>query len=90
MEANGEEETMKYWIDEHTGCKMGEPDCADEWLFDIWATGRDYDGARTVEDFKLLVEELVYCSQKARDCLWEGKLFGVHGGPVGKDEEEEE
>lgn len=67
---------MKYWIDEQTDCKMCEPDCADEWLFDIWATGCDYDGASTVEDFKLLVKELVYCSQKARDCLWEGKLFG--------------
>ena len=83
MEANGEEKTMKYWIDEQTNCKMCEPDCADEWLFDIWATGFDYDGASTVEDFKLLVKELVYCSQKARDCLWEGKLFGIHGGPDG-------
>ena len=27
---------MKSWIDEQTGCKMCEPDCADEWLFDIW------------------------------------------------------
>ena len=47
---------MKYWIDEQTGCKMCEPDCADEWLFDIWATGCDYDGASTVEDFKFLVK----------------------------------
>lgn len=45
--------------------------------------GCDYDGASTVEDFRLLVKELVYCSQKARDCLWEGKLFGVHGAPDG-------
>ena len=90
MEANGEEETMKYWIDEQTGSKMCEPDCADEWLFDIWATGCDYDGASTVEDFKFLVKELVYWSQKARDCLWEGKLFGVYGSPEEKDEEDEE
>lgn len=55
---------MKYWIDEQTGCKMCEPDCVDEWLFDIWAIGCDYDGASTVEDFKFLVKELVYRSQK--------------------------
>lgn len=72
---------MRTWTDER-GAKWSEPDCVDEWLFDIWAVGHDYDGASTVEDFKFLVKELVYWSQKARDCLWDGKLFGVHGGPV--------
>ena len=48
---------MRTWTDETTGCKMCEPDCADEWLFDIWAIGCDY------------------MSQKARDCLHDGKLF---------------
>ena len=80
---------MKSWIDEQIGCKMSEPDCADEWLFDIWAIGCNYDGASTVEDLKFFVKELVYYSQKARDCLWEGKLFGVHGAPVRKGKEEE-
>ena len=47
---------MKSWIDEQTGCKMCEADCVDEWLFDIWATGHNYDGASTVEDFKFLVK----------------------------------
>ena len=83
-------QSLKYWIDEQTGCNMCEPDCVDEWLFDILAIGCDYDGASTVEDFKFLVKELVYRSQKARDCLWEGRLFGSHGGPVRKDEEEAE
>lgn len=80
---------MKSWIDEQIDCKMSEPDCVDEWLFDIWAVGCDCDGASTVEDFKFLVKELVYYSQKARDCLWEGKLFGVYGAPVRKGKEEE-
>lgn len=68
---------MRTWTDER-GAKWSEPDCVDEWLFDIWAVGYDYDGASTVEDFRFLVKELVYWSQKARSCLWAGKLFGVH------------
>ena len=47
---------MKSWIDEQIDCKMSEPDCVDEWLFDIWATGCDYDGESSVEDFKFLVK----------------------------------
>ena len=39
---------MKSWIDEQTGCKMCEPDCVDEWLFDIWAIGCDYDGCHSL------------------------------------------
>ena len=76
---------MKHWIDEETGCKMCEPDCGDEWLFDIWASGCDYDGCHSAEDLKKLIDELVRMANKARDCLWEGKLFGIHGSP----EEEE-
>ncbi len=81
---------MKCWIDKQTNCKMCSPDCVDEWLFDIWAIGCDYDGCRSVEDLKNLVAELVEMANQARDCLWEGKLFGVHGAPVRKDEEEKE
>jgi hypothetical protein len=72
---------MRTYIDEETGSKMCEPDCADEWLFNIWALGMDYDGCRTVEEFKELVDELVGMSKKARECLWDIKLFGVHGSP---------
>lgn len=66
---------MKTWTDETTGCKMCEPDCADEWLFQIWAVGCDYDGENTVEGLKRLIDELVGMSQKARDCLHKGKIY---------------
>ena len=66
---------MRTWTDETTGCKMCEPDCADEWLFDIWAIGCDYDGESTVDGLKKLVDSLVEMSQKARDCLHDDKLF---------------
>ena len=81
---------MKSWIDEQTGCKMCEPDCVDELLFDIWAIGCDYDGCCSVEDLKNLVAELVEMANQARDCLWDGKLFGIHGKPAKEDEEGEE
>ena len=58
---------------------MCEPNCVDEWLFDIWAIGVDYDGCHTVEELKRLIDELVDMSNKARDCLWNNKLFGIHG-----------
>ena len=48
---------MKSWIDEQTGCKMCEPDCVDEWLFDIYDIGYDYDGYRC----------LLYTSPSPRD-----------------------
>jgi hypothetical protein len=73
---------MRYWTDEETGTKMCGPDCVDEWLFDIWAIGVDYDGCHNVEDLKKLVDELVDMANKARECLWTNKLFGVHGSPV--------
>lgn len=66
---------MKYWIDEKSGCKMCEPHCVDEWLFNIWAIGCDYDGYNDVKNLKELIDELVEMSQKARDCLHDGKLF---------------
>ena len=66
---------MRTWIDEQTGCKMCEPNCVDEWLFDIWAIGCDYDGENTVEGLKGLVDNLVEMSQKARECLQRGFIF---------------
>lgn len=44
-------------------------------FFDIWAIGCDYDGESTVDGLKKLVDSLVEMSQKARDCLHDGKLF---------------
>lgn len=82
-------QSLKYWIDEQTGCNMCEPDCVDEWLFDIWAIGCDYDGYRDAKNLMKLVDELLEMVCKARKCLWQGKLFGVYGSPEEKDEEAE-
>ena len=80
---------MKFWTDEETGHKRCENDCVDEWLFDIWAIGCDYDGCGTVEGFKNLVDELVEMSKKARECLWKNQLFGVYGSPEDRKGENE-
>ena len=72
---------MRYWYDEERDMKMCEADCVDEWLWDIWAIGCDYDGCNTVEELKKLVDELVDMSQKARECLWNNQLFGNFGSP---------
>lgn len=72
---------MKFWYDAENDVKVGEPDCVDEWLFDIWAIGFDYDGCTTTDELKKLIDELVEMSKKARECLWGGQLFGIHGSP---------
>ncbi len=72
---------MKTWTDEETGIRFANPDCCDEWLFDIWAIGFDYDGENTIEGLKKCIDNLVEMSIKARECLWDDKLFGVHGHP---------
>ena len=61
------------------------PDCVDEYLYDIWAIGYDYDGCNTVESLKELIDELVSYAAKARECLWEGELFGAFGKPEKKE-----
>lgn len=66
---------MRLWIDETSGCKMFEPDCADEWLHMIWAVGVDYDGCSTTQELQELIDELVEMSQKARECLRNGKII---------------
>jgi hypothetical protein len=73
------------WIDSETNTNMWEPDCVDEWLWLIWAIGVDYDGCRTEESLKGLIDELIDIANKARECLWENKLFGMFGSP--EDEE---
>lgn len=66
---------MRYWIDEESGIRMSEPDCCDEWLSMIWMVGVDYDGCNTVTEFKRLIDELIEMSEKARNCLRNGRLF---------------
>ena len=72
---------MKFWTDEKTGTPFSQPNTCDEWLFDIWAIGCDYDGENTIEGLKKCIDYLVEMSIKARECLWEGELFGIHGSP---------
>lgn len=66
------------------GCCVCTPDCCDEWLWMIWAIGYDYDGYHTVEGLQSLINEMVEMTVKARDCLWEDRLFGEHGAPANK------
>lgn len=66
---------MKHWYDKEFKGIVCEPNCADEWLWHLWAIGLDYDGCDTVESLKFLVDELVDMALKARDCLHDGKLF---------------
>lgn len=51
------------------------PSSADEWMELIRDIGFDYDGCNSVESLKELVDELVEMSQKARECLRNGKIF---------------
>ena len=53
---------MRYWVDEQTGCRTCEPNCADEWLQFMWEIGCDYDGYNDVNNLKQLIDELVDAS----------------------------
>lgn len=75
---------MKVFYNEERNIKMCEPDCVDEYLFNIWAIGCDYQGCNTVESLKKLVDELIRMASDARMCLWDNKLFGVYGSPNSK------
>lgn len=66
---------MKYWYDKEFKGVVCEPNCADEWLWQLWAIGLDYDGCNSVKSLQELVDELVDMAIKARECLHEGKLF---------------
>ena len=77
---------MRNWTDKETGMKMCEPDCVDEWLWFIRAIGLDYDGCHTDKSLKELIDELIDMTNKARECLWDGKLFGDFGSPNNKED----
>ena len=66
---------MRYWYDKEFECIVCEPNCADEWMRHIWEVGLDYDGCNTVKSLQELVDELIKYSIKARDCLYDGKIF---------------
>lgn len=66
---------MKHWYDKQFKGVVCEPDCTEEWLELIWAIGFDYDGCRSEESLKRLIDELIEMVQKARRCLYDGKVF---------------
>lgn len=66
---------MKYRYDKEWGSILCEPSCADEWIQQIWMVGCGYDGCYTVESLRGLVDELIEYSHKARECLYNGKIF---------------
>lgn len=66
---------MKFWKNPETGIKMSRPDCADEWLWELWAIGVDYGACNDVQSLKKLIDELVQYALNARECLYEGKIF---------------
>ncbi len=66
---------MRYWYDKEFDGIVCEPNCTDEFLWHIWAIGLDYDGCNTVESLQGLVDELVEMALKARECLYDGKIF---------------
>jgi phosphoribosylaminoimidazole carboxylase (NCAIR synthetase) len=66
---------MKHWYDKQFKGVVCEPDCTEEWLELIWAIGFDYDGCHSEESLKGLIDELIEMVQKARRCLYDGKVF---------------
>jgi hypothetical protein len=65
---------MKKVYDEKFGTSY-KPDCADEYLELIHDLAYDYDGCRTIESLKSLIDEIVDYANKARMCLHAGDIF---------------
>ena len=66
---------MITWTDENN-IKWCDANCVDEFLHLIWAIGVDYDGNKgNLEGMEQLVDELIEMAQKARECLYDGKLW---------------
>lgn len=65
---------MKKVYDEKIGAAY-ECDCAEDWLELITGIAVDYDGERTVEGLKSLIDEIVDYASKARVCLHSGDIF---------------
>ena len=66
---------MKYWYNKDIKGVVCEPNSVDEWMRHIWEVGLDYDGCNTVKSLQELIDELIEMSVKARECLYNGKLF---------------
>jgi len=67
--------------DKGAGGENTQLNCVDEILYLIWAIGCDKDGCVSKKDLEELIDEIVQMSIRARECLWKGRLFGIHGSP---------
>ena len=66
---------MEKVYDEKFGTSY-RPNCAEEYLELLCDIAVDYDGCNTVASLKKLVDELKGYAHKARECLYEGNVFG--------------
>lgn len=70
---NGELD-MKELHDEKFGTSYTS-ECADEWLVLIHDIAIGYDGCRSEESLKALIDEMVEYVGNARECMKQGKLY---------------
>ena len=54
------------------------PECADEWLELIHDIAVGYDGCRSEESLKALIDEMVEYAGNARKCMKQGNLYPKH------------
>lgn len=58
-----------------------EPNRVDEWLVRILNTGVRYTEGSSADELKDMIDDILIMVQDARNCLWDGKLFGIYGSP---------
>lgn len=68
---------MKELHDERFGTSYTS-ECADEWLELVQDIAVDYDGCRTEESLKGLIDEMVEYVKNARECMRKGNLYPKH------------
>lgn len=54
------------------------PECADEWLELIHDIAVGYDGCKSEESLKALIDEMVEYAGNARKCIKQGNLYPKH------------
>jgi hypothetical protein len=65
---------MKELYDEKFGTSY-MPECADEWLELVHDIAVGYDGCRSEESLKALIDEMVEYAGNARKCMKQGNLY---------------
>jgi hypothetical protein len=68
---------MKELHDEKFGTSY-MPECADEWLELLHDIAVGYDGCRSEESLKALIDEMVEYAGNARECMKQGNLYPKH------------